>query len=70
MCRLKLGRNFQDFIYVLIFVFLGPHPWHMEVPRLGDKLELQLLVYTTVIAMRDLSCICDLQPQLTAMPDP
>ena len=20
--------------------FLGPHPWHMEVPRLGVKLEL------------------------------
>ena len=24
-----------------IFGFLGPHPWHMEVPRLGVKLELQ-----------------------------
>ena len=23
-----------------IFVFLGPHPRHMEVPRLGVKLEL------------------------------
>ena len=23
--------------------FLGPHPWHMEVPRLGVELELQLL---------------------------
>ena len=22
------------------FVFLGPHPWHMEVPRLGAELEL------------------------------
>ena len=21
-------------------VFLGPHPWHMEVPRLGTELEL------------------------------
>ena len=29
------------FIYVfyvfLSFVFLGPHPWHMEVPRLGSN---------------------------------
>ena len=23
-------------------VFLGPHPWHMEVPKLGVELELQL----------------------------
>ena len=22
------------------FVFLGPHPWHMEVPRLGVQSEL------------------------------
>ena len=22
------------------FVFLGPHPWHMEIPRLGVKWEL------------------------------
>ena len=26
--------------------FLGPHPQHMEVPRLGVKSELQLLAYT------------------------
>ena len=26
--------------------FLGPHPQHMEVPRLGVESELQLLVYT------------------------
>ena len=29
------------FIYLLfIFVFLGPHPWHMEVPQLGVESEL------------------------------
>ena len=27
---------------VVFFVSLGPHPWHMEVPRLVVKLELQL----------------------------
>ena len=32
----------------------------MEVPRLGVKLELQLLTYTTATAMRDPSHICDL----------
>ena len=32
----------------------------MEVPRLGVKLELQLLAYTTAIATWDLSCVCGL----------
>ena len=27
-------------LYLFIFVFLGPHPWHMEVPRLGVESEL------------------------------
>ena len=31
----------------LVFVFLGPHLWQMEVPRLGGNSELQLLTYTT-----------------------
>ena len=32
----------------------------MEVPRLGVELELQLQAYTTAIARRDLSHVCDL----------
>ena len=32
----------------LFFAFLGPHPWHMEVSKLGVKSELQLLAYATV----------------------
>ena len=31
----------------LVFFFLGPHLWLMDVPRLGVKSELQLLAYTT-----------------------
>ena len=37
---------FTDFLLCLfggfwfVFVFLGPHLWHMEVPRLGVELEL------------------------------
>ena len=42
------------------FFFLGLYLQHMEVPRLGVELELQLLVYTTATATQDLSCICDL----------
>ena len=33
--------------YILFFVFLGLPLWHMEVPRLGVKSEVQLLAYTT-----------------------
>ena len=32
----------------------------MEVSRLGVKLELQLLMYTTVTAMPDPNYICDI----------
>ena len=39
------------FIYLfIIFFFLGPHLWHMEVPRLGVKSELQLPAYATATA--------------------
>ena len=39
--------------------------WHMEVPGLGVKSELQLQVYTTATAMLDLSHACDLHCSLT-----
>ena len=32
----------------------------MEVPRLGVKSEIQLLVYTTGTVMKDLRLVCDL----------
>ena len=41
-CRL----NLQVFCF-FVFVFLGPCPEHMEVPRLGVKSEPQLPAYTT-----------------------
>ena len=41
-------------------VFLGPPPWYMEVPRLRDELELQLLAYSTATAMPELSRVCSL----------
>jgi len=40
-------------------VILGLRPQHMEVPRLGVELELQLPAYTTATATQDLSCICN-----------
>ena len=47
-------------MYVLFGGFLGPHPQHMEIPRLGVELELQLPAYITATATRDLSLIWDL----------
>ena len=47
------------FFFFLSFVFLGLYP-HMDVPRLGTELELQLLAYVTAIATGDLSLICNL----------
>ena len=47
--------------FFFFFFFLGPHVQHMEVPRLGVQLELQLLTYITAIAMLwDPSWVCDL----------
>ena len=44
----------------LSFVFLGPYPQHMEVPRLGVELELQLPAYTIATATPDQSHVCGL----------
>ena len=57
----KLTALYDSFIClktIFCFVFLGPHLWHIEVPRLG--MESELLAYPTATAMQDLSCICDL----------
>ena len=45
------------FIY---FSFLGLNTPHMEVPRLGVELELQLPAYATATATSEPSCIFDL----------
>ena len=50
------------FIYVLIYLFRASpsNPRHMEVPRLGVWLELQLPAYATPTATWDPRFICDL----------
>ena len=48
------------FHFSLLLFFLGPHPQHTEVPRLGVESELQLPAYTTATATWDLSNVCDL----------
>ena len=53
-------QSFSSIYLFFLFCFLGPHPRHVEVPRLGVELELQLLAYATATAVRDLSHVCDL----------
>ena len=48
------------YVFIHLFVFLGPHPQHREVSRLGVESELQLLICTTATATLDLSRVCDL----------
>ena len=58
---LTVGSHMSVFkIHFPRTLFLGPHPWHMEVPRLGVELELLLPAYTTATAMPNLSHICEL----------
>ena len=56
-----LPLSFPSFLSV----FLGPHAVHMEVPRLGVELELQLLAYTTVTATAGYKPCLQPTPQLT-----
>ena len=54
----KLLFLFSFFFF--FFCLLGANVRHMEVPRPGVKLELQLLACITARAMWDLSHVCDL----------
>ena len=38
---------------LFVCIFLGPHLWHKEAPRLGVEAELQLPDYITATAMLD-----------------
>ena len=61
-----------SFLFLFIyFCFIGQHPWHMEVPRLGVTSELYLAAYATATATVtwDPSLIFT-TPQFTATPDP
>ena len=48
---LPIYRLSYPLIFICLFSFLGPHLWHMEIPRLGVKSELQLLAYAIATAM-------------------
>ena len=56
----SLFGGFCLLFFFCLFVFLGLHPQHMEVPRLGVQSELQRPAYTRATATSDLSRVCDL----------
>jgi len=51
--------SFSFLLFFLIYIFRAT-PWHMEVPRLGVELELQLPAYTTATATRGLNHVWNL----------
>ena len=53
-------RKHEQFFCFLLFVFLGPHQQHMEVPILGVQLEVEPPAYTTAPETPDPSRVCDL----------
>ena len=62
--------GFFFFFGLFVFLpFLRPLLWHMEFPRPGVKLEIQLLAYATATNTRSEPHLPPI-PQLMAMPDP
>ena len=52
--------SFLDIVFGFVCLFFGLHPWHLEVPRLGVELELQLPAYVIATAMQVPRHICNL----------
>ena len=59
LCLPKAWWLYRD-LFFFFLSFLGPHMQHMEVPRLGVKLQLQLPASATATGTRALSRFCDL----------
>ena len=61
---------YWSFLFVCLFCFLGPNLWHIEVPKLGVDLELELPAYPTAMGnTRSEPCLRP-TPQLIATLDP
>ena len=65
---LSLFSSFPFLPPIIFFLFLGPHPWHMEVPRLG-RIRATAAGHHSHSNTRSESCLQP-SPQLTATPDP
>ena len=60
MVAFSLSFVSRYFFFFFFFCFLGSHPWHTEIPRVGVKSGLQLPDYATATATWNPSCICTL----------
>ena len=58
--KVSSSQNYRYSLLLLHFCFLGPYPWHLEIPRLGVQSELQLSACTTATATSDPSHVFDL----------
>ena len=67
--ELQMWTEFQVPSLSSFLVFLGRHPWHMEVPRLGVESELSASLRHSPSNTRSELCLRP-TPQLTATPDP
>ena len=52
--------SLESWILLFIYLFIFTVGLHMEIPRLGVKLELQLPANTTATATQDPRQVCDL----------
>ena len=60
LCALAQKGSPATFFSFSFLLFRTAPTWHMEVPSLGIKSELQLPAYTTDTTTWDLSHVCDL----------
>ena len=69
VCVTNWKARFLNFLFSCFFR-AAPKPY--EIPRLGVELGLELQAYTTAIAMRDQSHVCNLyhSSQQHRIPDP
>ena len=56
----RSARRLMIYIYIFFLLFLGFHPWHIEVRRLGVELELYLQASATTTATPNPSRVCHL----------
>ena len=68
--KIIIQINLEERSFFFLFFFLGPNPWHTEVPRIGVQSEPQLPACTIATVTSDLSRFLRPTAQLTAKPDP
>ena len=65
-----LHNTYYKIYYVYLYcIYLGPHLWHMDVPRLGVESELHLLACTSATGNSRLELHLWPTPHLMAMSD-